>query len=691
MQCSNVSAKIKGGSTASDVIVTDPKNTGEECTFALANRQLPLLAPPFIKRVEMVIPESLLLALTDLFQDNGVRASLCPLVQVDGYQINARTWSCYLAESPSESWFFRPFGANAANAKPYRPELKTDRTGWVIDERISDEVRKSFQGSIIAPTLKNNLCSIYVISNEKFGAVLSVPCTSLQLVATMLNTWGIPPESVVRDWQNQLDSFSKSSPLPSTAETLVTFDGTLIPLGDFIEKTETELYKSSPVHARNLSKSTPFSCRSPDWPKRFANLDLPISTHPDSSQKVLALSESTSPIDLELQPKSAGDRAFSFNLETNLKTSNTTSNKHQSSRKKNPKLFVAGIVAATITCLASSIWLLNLGHKPMAEHSVKDQFQLETDSKDFPSSGSSTHQGPNLDETNDSDLATIISTSDPIDTFSNPTSIQPELTVDSLLSQLRPNKGSPISLSSVTASSIISEALAPTGTEMPSSSQEDSPIVDGQVADATEAADLIPVLSERGIISLERPLKLQAAKGKETVAVGAFVLTKACRCEIEIKLSENVVVEPLEIVTIEGIGKASWKIAIEDEDPELIVEIASKPGARWQLLSSVWLREVRGAVPILIGPRQAQYVGNRLVDYRQLINASLETLRNARSNSRGRFNIDFPGEIKKLERQEREAEKAIDRWKVIARLSHYFFDSNEIRIQMTAIEKPPLK
>lgn len=223
---------------------------------------------------------------------------------------------------------------------------------------------------------------------------------------------------------------------------------------------------------------------------------------------------------------------------------------------------------------------------------------------------------------------------------------------------------------------------------MPTSTQEESALVDGLAADATEVADLKPILSKPGIISLERPLKFQAAKGRETVAVGAFVLTNACRCEIELKVSENVVIEPMEIVTIEGIGKASWKIAIEDEDPELIVEISSKPGARWQLVSCVWLREVRGAVPILIGPRQAQYVGNRLVAYHQWINASLETLRNARSNSRGRSNIDFPGEIKKLERQDREAEKAIERWKVIARLSHYFFDSNEIRIQFTAIEKP---
>ena len=641
----------------------------------------------------MVIPEPLLLALTDLFLGNRALAPSNPLVQVDGYQINSLRWSCCLAESPNESWFFRPFRPKAANSMQYCPDLKKDHDGWVIDERLSDEIRKSLQGSSIETTLENDLCSICVLSNEKFGAVLSVPCKSLQLVATMLKTWGNPPESVVRDWQNQLDHFSKSWPLPSTAETLVTADGTLIPLGDFKEEMDGELFKSSPFLAENQSKPTPFSSPPPDWPNWVANSDSSIATNPESTQNVLAILDSTSTIDLGSRHRSTVDWPSSLIPETNRNATNAFSNQRKNSRKKNSKLLAAGIATAAITSLALLSWLLNLGHKPLADRSDKDNYRTPAiDSKNLLSSGRSTHQEPNLGgEPNDSELAALVSTSDPIDTSSNPSSMQSELTVESLLFQLRPNKGSPISLNSVTASSIISEALAPTGTELPTSTQEELTQVDGQVADATEVADLKPILSERGIISLERPLKLQAAKGKETVAVGAFVLTKACRCEIELKASENVVIEPMEVVAIEGIGKASWRIAIEDEDPELTVEIASKPGARWQLISSVWLREVRGAVPILIGPRQAQHVGNRLLDYRQWINASLETLRNARSNNRGRSSIDFPGEIKKLERLEREAEKAIEQWKVIARLSHYFFDSNEIRIQMTAIEKPSLK
>jgi len=640
----------------------------------------------------MVIPEPLLLAITELFLGNRDHASLSHLFQIDGYRIDTFLWSCLLADSPKERWFFLPIGANAANSMPPLPELETAREQWVIDSQLSDEIRKSIQRSSFAPILEKNSCRLCVISSHRFGAVLCAPCTSLQLVATVLQTWGNPPDSVIRDWQNQLESIPKSSPLPSTAETLVTADGTLIPLSNIVGQIDGTLLKSYPDPVGESSTPAPFSRQAPDWPKWDAKFNS-TNESPESSQMVLARSESSSEKVFESGCDFTGDEPSNVHPKIHFNALNKSSRNHQSSKKKISKLFVAGIGVAAITSLSPLFWLLNLGSQPMGEQSVKDNEQSPAiASTDSSPRSLSTYQEASLgSEPTDSALAANVVTSDPIDTFSQAFTITSEMTVDSLLAQLRPNQESSISLNSLTASSIISKALAPIETELPPSLREDATLVDGHVADADDRPDLNPIVTERGIISLERPLKLQSAKGKETVAVGAFVLTKACRCEIELKLIENVVVEPMEVVTIEGIGKASWKIAIEDEEPELIVEMESKPGARWQLLSSVWLREVRGAVPILIGPRQAQHVGNRLIDYRQWINASVEALRNARSNSHGRSNIDFQGEIKKLERQEREAEKAIDRWKVIARLSHYFFDSNEMRIQMTAIEKTLLK
>jgi hypothetical protein len=119
----------------------------------------------------------------------------------------------------------------------------------------------------------------------------------------------------------------------------------------------------------------------------------------------------------------------------------------------------------------------------------------------------------------------------------------------------------------------------------------------------------------------------------------------------------------------------------------LMLEIRSKPGNRWNHTILVGMRPSLNEPVVLIAPRDAQNVGNRLVQYIQWIDNSILTLQSAKANVRGRSPIDFFGEIKKLERQRREAEQAIERWKVVERLSHQFYTENQIQIRMSAIIK----
>lgn len=278
----------------------------------------------------MIIPIQHLLALTELLSGKPTQDPQVPFPQGNGYKINADDWSCLLSEPGYDPWFFRPVESKRCESKSHLGGSKSIPNPWSVNQRLSEEVRKSIQGTRGCRLLDDPACNFFVITSDSFGAVLGARCIHLRLVAKMLETWGNPPDSVIQDWQNQLEL----STLPSTAETLVTEDGI------------------------------------------------------------------------------------------------------------------------------------------------------------------------------------------------------------------------------------------------------------------------------------------------------------------------------------------------------------------WQVITTVGLRESPGGIPIWIGPREAQNVGNRLIDYRQWINNAIDTLRTARSNKRGQSTIDFSGEIKKLERQEREAEKGILRWKVIARLSHFFFDSNEVRLQLTAVEKP---
>ncbi|MFY8202459.1 MAG: hypothetical protein ACOVLE_17425, partial [Pirellula staleyi] len=225
-------------------------------------------------------------------------------------------------------------------------------------------------------------------------------------------------------------------------------------------------------------------------------------------------------------------------------------------------------------------------------------------------------------------------------------------TLDSLLSQLQPTSSSKFNLGSMNASSIISDALksGSVPNNVPNSdgstpfgekfaTLEDNNIVEGdnkddpsQVAkDVLNQGELNQVELNQEGMPLEKILTTDSFNKKELIFIGHRVQPKQCRCEVKLKLSKELVVEPTEQVFIEGVDKASWKIAMEDEEPELILEISSKPGSRWQISTAVGLRVTSASVPIMLSPRDAQTVCNRLIDYHQWISKSIVALENAKA------------------------------------------------------------
>jgi hypothetical protein len=190
-----------------------------------------------------------------------------------------------------------------------------------------------------------------------------------------------------------------------------------------------------------------------------------------------------------------------------------------------------------------------------------------------------------------------------------------------------------------------------------------------------------------GTLSIEQTFVVDTSRKKMATVVGKSVLPKQCRTEIEIKLAKDFVVEPSQSVTIEGEGEATWRIALEDESPELLLVISSKPGGKWQTAFALGLRMEAQSPPMLFAPRDAQTVGNRLVQFIQWIDTTIVQLEAAKAASRGRSPIDYYGEIKKLNKERRVAEKAIEQWKVIERLSHLFYDDNQVVMKLHAVLK----
>lgn len=610
----------------------------------------------------MIVPEQLVVEISSLFSgDSQPDLKSSNLVQ-NGYKISKHRWACVLTTRTNETWYLRPIALNLRDFNGISSAGNFEPGHWLRNSNLSEKARDWMNDALKAISQHDIEAAPCVLDHEGYGTVLAVFCDGFYLVASALQTWGNPPDSIVRDWQSQRTTFPPSTRHCSTAETLVTKNGILIPLANLVESLETEAYK--PIQAGDGKRPLPlpFVTPAPKWPGE------------------IVLSSETASIETQPLKVAASRSVFESALNPPFVTHRIANTKKKSSDRRRMAIAAIAFGGLATTVLLFSQKSEQLTSTPQVRKQA-NQFGNASASNDGARDADS---GIALAPLDDSE---IVLTLDAMPSFLDSASSPSELSLESLLAGLNPNTTNRIRLDSLSASSIIAEVLSPAGKGAPNMIPF-PPIEDSNESPETsDAVDIKDDAWEGGVFKLERSLKLRAAVSKETIAIGKFVLAKACRCDVKLKVAGKLIVEPMESVTIEGSDKALWKIAIEDEEPELIVQIASKPGARWQVVASVGLRESRNAAPVVIAPRQAQNVGNRLVNYRQWIKGTIETLRTARSN-RGRFNFDFTGEIRNLERQDSEAEKAIDRWKVIERLSHYFFDSNEVQIQLNAVAKP---
>nr|MCU0714289.1 hypothetical protein [Pirellula sp.] len=131
----------------------------------------------------------------------------------------------------------------------------------------------------------------------------------------------------------------------------------------------------------------------------------------------------------------------------------------------------------------------------------------------------------------------------------------------------------------------------------------------------------------------------------------------------------------------------TWTLGLEDEDPELVVEIVAKPGRRWEIVWQVGYRESHDVPARLIGPNDATSVLRQLVSAKSFIGRMLTQNQVAR-DSGVRGPVDLFEQRRQLQRQDRELEQAIEKWKVIESLSRVVFQQTQVEFQAIAPVTP---
>ena len=616
----------------------------------------------------MMVPEHVLLALNNLLSNDDTGSKAPPERFGRVYStVNGRS-TCFIRSKDFVDWMAVPFSENR--------DSKTDGTlDWHQNSCLADEFRKSRKIGESSEIVEKLFGDTLVLQRDSNENVLCIPLERFQLVAALLHDYGQPPLIVTQDWMNQLNSMKLVNASAHPAETFVTEDGILVPISDSIQQwLDATSIALEPRRFRNSVQSDevnwPWHASQPQTEPTQTSTKQP-NTHQASTRLATEslpwLAENNSPINSLMGPVAVRNK--------------------RSKRTYSSQRVMIAIATIGVLLLGSTVWLFSGSSSKREANSNGTNTSKKSNPKATESSVIQSVENLSLNNatTDDQELMTI---DDITDMAKGASSNLESETVDTLLAKLQPTELNSFRLSSgvFNPSSIISDALS----GVRNTTSNDTSAEDTNDPDRDDN-DPIPIENNAapdGTLSFEKTISIDASPKKETIVIGSRVSPKLSRCVIELRVSKNLVVEPTGPVTLEGIDKATWKIAIEDEEPELIVEISSKPGTRWQLNAVVGLRETSTASPVIFAPRDAQNVGNRLVDYNQWINNSIAVLQNAKANQTSRSRIDFYGEIKKLERQQRELEKAIGQWKIIAKLSHLFYDDNELQAKLT-IGDPP--
>lgn len=578
---------------------------------------------------------------------------------------------CLEQETAGQSWHLQCYHYPIPNPSESTENLQKNSPNWDNDADLTQDLRTHVANALATESIDQDLSrlvcrSLFVFQRTRRNIhEVAVACLmeGFDLVASLLAKAGPPPAVVIADWQNQLRAFSFSSKNKQapTACTFVDADGVLIPL----------------FYAMRI------------WAERHSMVpSVWCSTEVASSHRIAWPWVARIP-------------------QTAMPLVSINSFKRKPSKpSRPPRVALLALSVIAILGIGTMVAILSsLGAKPPQprELAASPEQANHVQTQDRPPEPSTqTELATNL-ATESIELTTI----EGIEAITSPNQELPSTeAADSLLAQLQPNQSSEFSLATLDSKAVISDALGLSnkksfetpGSEAGETSLADSPtdslplLSDDKQSQAEEPVEVTPAekdlsTSLDGTLSIEQTLVVDTSRKKMATVVGKSVLPKQCRTEIEIKLAKDFVVEPSQSVTIEGEGEATWRIALEDESPELLLVISSKPGGKWQTAFTLGLRMEAQSPPMLFAPRDAQTVGNRLVQFIQWIDTTIVQLEAAKAASRGRSPIDYYGEIKKLNKERRVAEKAIEQWKVIERLSHLFYDDNQVVMKLHAVLK----
>lgn len=583
----------------------------------------------------------------------------------------------------------------------------------------------------IKPISTNPELNLFEVFSGDVVVAHAAKVDPFQPLTKLLQLGGTPPELVQKDWQRQLTKMGKS--LPNVCRILCRPDGILMVIPDIdpsplLQKRSTnspsDLSQLDKVDPKKLQQWKPIS-----WPWQSSK-PTPKETQLNSeASQVLPCSDTTPK--LAIQPKDSKDELsktpsenFSgttkkSTLQVALEKPSTVSStshsgnlqkkKSKQNQKNKRTIVIAGSLVATALVTTALIWnsLPDSNSTPnqRAQSRAEDESQPKTkneqteqasDLRELPTEKLDVSSDADMTELASSDsLPSLDSLTSDLDSFSQlEGQLQNKVVLDELdtsniiaRSLQRQKEDSANSQDELTNPSSDPLSVAEPGTTMPeilNGETTDDVVSDQTIDNDTVAPEAVPD-------STRRKDQINAASKKEKVNFGFSVVPKDAKWSaqlfVEDPTPETLIVSPDDITHSAGPGKVTWTLGLEDEDPEIIVEIVAKPGRRWEIVWQVGFRESHDVPARLLGPNDATSVLRQLVSAKSFVGRMLAQNQVARDSGL-RGPVDLFEQRRQLQRQDRELEQAIEKWKTIESLSRVVFQQTQVEFQAVAPVTP---
>ena len=131
-----------------------------------------------------------------------------------------------------------------------------------------------------------------------------------------------------------------------------------------------------------------------------------------------------------------------------------------------------------------------------------------------------------------------------------------------------------------------------------------------------------------------------------------------------------------------GESSGSWKITMDELEPELVLTIQSKPGPKWQVSYMVQIPSEPTGPLVSLGPKEPAIVLGRLSQYHQWLQQSADQWKYATPQA-GRPGQLSPVQLARMySAKQKQTEHSIKRWRQIEQLAVMVFDSVRVQVDL---------